>query len=395
MNISNDVGIEAWIGPFAETVAEERTDDISVQFQYPFLNTDFDLNSPTLVGDGAASVSGGNLKVSSTTGSAYIESKSAVRYRPGHSGFARFTARFVGTGTGQIGPCDKQDGFFIQVSNGNISLGYRNGGSDTLVTPFATTNKFQPGGLIDVTEIDFTKMNIFAVDFGYLGVATPVFWIKLGVWRVLGVIETENMLTAPHIGNPVLPISVSASGDMAITTASWNGGIIGKDTAIGGRYFPYDMSGTLSNTAVLTLGTFHNKTSYQGIANKVQSKIIRYSFFADAPSSGSGTVEFKLYKNATLDGTANYTDIDADNSVLEFDSSATYSSGGRVLLTEWVGYAAGSGANAKTGGEKVLLSGELGLFLYPNETATLTAQNVGLGNEAATCRAEFNWLDLF
>jgi hypothetical protein len=391
MQLGNKAGIQPWIGPFAELVAEGRNDDITVQFQYPFYNTDFDMLPAELTGDGAVSVADGLLQLSSTTGTAYAASRAAVRYRPGHSGFGRFTGSFVGAGIGEIGVIDKDTGFGIRVTNGVLSLFYRRAGVDTSI---ASTNGFFNGGTIDITDIDWTKINIFAIDFGYLGVASPVFWIKRGTWEILGIIETEGMLTTTHINNPVMPISAFASGDMALNTASWNAGVIGDGSPTGARYFQAAIDATLSGVNLSTLGTFRNKTTYKTIDNKVKAKALKYSLHVDAPASGSGTVQFLVIKNATLAGVPSWADIDANSSVIEVDDVATYDSGGRTILTQWVGYAAAAGAGAKLAGDDVAAIAEIGLFLYPGETATITAQNVS-GTTNVVCRVAWNWIELF
>lgn len=393
VRVTNRAGIEAWIGPFAEQVSEARFDDIAVQFQYPFYNTTFDMHPAQLTGDGAVTVANGMLNLSSTSGTAYAPSLASIRYRPGHSGFARFTAMWDGAGTGVIGAVDLGgDGFGVKRVGGQMRLFWRKAGVDTEIVP--VDGRF-PGGTIDISGIDFSKMNIFAVDFGYLGVASPAFWIKRGRWELLGIIETEGMLTGTHINNPVLPISAYTSGAMTLRTASWNGGTIGQPSSVGTREFHVALEATLSAAALATLGVFRNKTTYKTIANKVRSVVLKYALFVDAPNSGSGTVQFKIIKGATLAGTPIYADVDADNSVIEFDAVQTYGSGGRTVLTDWVSYAAAAGGSAKEGGGKSFAADELGIELLPGETAVITAQNVGLNNTNVTVRVGFYWVDLF
>ena len=389
-------GIGAMVGPFGELLTESRSPSIKVQFQYPQVNTDFDLNDPIVTGDGSVTAGDGLLVLASAVGTSYVQSKASVRYRPGQSGYARFTASFDGEGVGEIGLLDDDSGFGIRCEDGNASLFYRRDGADTFIQP-KFGNKINgrfDGGTIDVGDIDWTKINIFGIDFGYLGVASPVFWIKRGEWQVLGTIETEGVLTSTHINNPVLPISAHTSGGMTLKTASWAAGVMGDGSPVGARYFPAVVTATLSGTDVATLGTFRNKTTYQTLTNKVQTKAIRYSLHVDAPASGSGTVEFRIIKNATLAGVPAWSDIDTANSVIEVDGTATYDSDGHVLIYDWIGYASGTGGAAKIAGDADLDVAEIGLFLYPGETATITAQNVS-GSQNVTCRVAFNWIELF
>lgn len=388
ITLTNTTGAEPMIGPFGEVLMGHKMDDVVVSFEYPFYNTTYDLQSASLTGDGAASVASSLLTVSSTTGTAKVSSKESVRYRPGHTGFIDMTASFSGAGTGYIGGFDASDGFIIRVINGALSVGYRRSGVDTFITAANFNGE-------DISALDLTKINIFRVIFGYLGVANPTFMVKLGKWRVIHQIPTENTLTTTHVGNPSFPVSVETSGAMSIKSASWNAGTINGSDTWGARFFEFGGSGTLSSTNLLTLTNFRNKTTYKTVSNKVKASLLRYKFFVDSPVSGTGTVEFKITRNATLSGTPSYTDIDADNSVMEYDTTATYLSGGQNIFTDWVGYASGTAPSAPTtGGDSSEVAQSFGLYLLPGESATITAQNVD-GTSNVTVRAVFNWIELF
>ena len=393
--IANVTGIPVTVFPFGEFNAEERRDDIAVLFHYPDYNTAFDMAPAVATGGATATVADGYLELSSGAGGRVTApSKNAIRYMGGHSGFAQFTASFVGEGTGTIGAwAADEDGFFIRVSNGEPQIGYQKDGADTVVSP---TGRYFYGGTIPVALIDWTKINIFRIMFGYLGVANPVYEIKLGgQWFALGTIETEGRLTSTHISNPVLPITARADGAMTIRTASWNGGRVGGDTFVGARFFCRDISETLDAGAKGTMGTFRNKSTYQGETNRVKALLVRYEFSVDAPASGSGTVQFRIEKNANLAGNPTWVDNDTTNSVIDLDAVQTYASGGKTIFVEHVGYASGSGNSPKAGGSVSQQADSFGLFLLPNETATITAQNVGVTNTNVVTRAVFNWIELF
>jgi hypothetical protein len=388
-------GVPATVFPFGEFNSEERRDDIAVLFHYPDYNTEFDMNPAVIVGRATATVVDGYLELSSRAGErATAPSKNSIRYMGGHSGFAQFTASFAGEGTGTIGAwAADEDGFFIRVSNGEPQIGYQKGGIDTVVTP---TGRYFYGGTIPVALIDWTKLNIFRIMFGYLGVANPVYEIKLnGQWFALGTIETEGRLDSTHISNPVLPITARADGAMEIRTASWNGGRVGGENFVGARFFCRDISKTLAAGAKATMGTFRNKATYQNVTNRVKALLVRYEFSVDAPAAGSGTVQFRIEKNANLAGNQTWIDNDTTNSVIDLDAVQTYASGGKTIFIEHVGYASGGGNNPKSGGSVSQQADSFGLFLLPNETATITAQNVGLDNTNVVTRAVFNWIELF
>lgn len=397
MQIAGAGGLTATVFPFGELNAESRSDDVSVQFQYPYYNTKFDLKSPVITGSATATVANGYLELVSTgTDAVEVESKNAIRYQPGHSGYAQFTASFVGSGVGYAGAyAVDDDGFFLKLDNGAPFIGYAKSGSETAS---GVTDGYLPGGEVPVSSIDWEKINIFRIMFGYLGVANPAWQIKLGGrWQLLGTLQTEGLRTATHVDNPVLPLGFKASGAMTIRTASWNGGKLGggANEAAGSRFFEATLTGTLSGTNVLTLGTFRNRATFQGETNRVKAVLLRYHYFVDAPATGTGTVEFKIRKNATMSGTASWVDVDTNNSILETDKTRTYSSGGWSILTEWLGYSSSTAASGSKGGGEVSASAdEFGLFLLPGEEAVITAQNVA-GSTNVGVRAAYKWSELF
>ena len=393
VSIQSEAGLEMLIGAFGEALVATKRDDVNVRFSYPFYNEDFDLRPAVLTGSATATVSDSLLTLSTAVGeTAQAQSREYIRYRNGHTGYADFTAIIGGaTGKAEIGGVD-DDGWFVGYDNDASSwyVGRRRGGTD-----FITTESSFNGNLPSNITLDPTKGNIFRIVFGYLGFADGVILVKVRKWYVLHVIETENALTTTTIKNPSFPIRAYAEEGATLSTASWGGGTLdGADVEAGARYFTARGSGTLSGTTVLTLGTFRNKSTYKGVTNKVKAKLLRLLYIIDAPATGTGTVEFLIRKNATLAGTPAYTDVDADNSVMEFDTTATYSSGGKLISPEYVLYAAGGGNAADTGGQTAELADRLGLFLLPEETATITAQGVA-GTTNVTVRYAYQWIELF
>lgn len=389
--ITSSTGQEPLIGVFGEILTGKKKDDVNVKFIYPFYNTTYDLQPLENTGDGNAVVSGGLLTVSSTTGTALVQSKNAVRYRSGHTGFGDFTASFVGDGTGEIGLFDDQDGFKIRVVNGVMSVLRKKGGAD-----FNVVSQENFNGFVDFTKLDLTKINIFRIVFGYLGVANCQFLVRQdNKWKLLHYLTTENLLGGTTVNNPNFPISVATSGAMVVKSASWNGGVLdGADlNEAGSRYFSSNITETLATTTLATMGTFRNKATYKTLNNKVKAKLLKANFFIDPPESGNGVVEIKVIKNAII-GTPTWSDVDVDNSVIERDNTANYTSGGQTILTEWLPYSSATGNNPKSGGLNDFNAEQLGLFLLPGEIATITAQNV-VGNTNVNVRVSFNWIELF
>jgi hypothetical protein len=375
-----------WVGVFGEQLAASYHDDISIQFPYG-VNTDYDVVA-VVTGDGAVAGTGGNLcSVSSTTGTAYVESKDFVRNRPGHTARFLMTASFNGTGEGVIGAFNDDSGIWLKYSGGTITAGYRNGGVDTIATKF--------NGDLGVDGINWDNINIFEVTYGYLGVAPPMIRVlprDQFQWHVLHTFLTAGVLNTTHIGTPIIPIRMETSGDMEILSASWSGGVLGDGSQIGARPFSWSGELTLSGTDIGTVVTFENMSTFNSKNNAVKVKLLRYEFFVDKPSNGDGTVQFDIIGNPSLTGTPSWTEEETGNSVMRYDTVQQYDSGGKPILTEWVGYS-GSHNSGAAGGH-VFDAAQIGAVGRPGEQFAILAQNVN-GSTAVTVRVTFNWEELF
>jgi len=375
----------SFVGIFGEQLSAKLADDISVKFPYG-VNTTYDV-STSVTGDGAVASSSGNLcSISSTTGTAQVQSRDAVRYRPGHTARFLFTASFNGTGTGTIGAYNDDSGVWLKYDGGTITAGYRNGGIDTSTTALN-------GG--SAGSLDWSKINIFEITYGYLGVAPIVISVldpTEGTFSPLHTFFTPGALTTTHIGTPILPIRMETDGDMEILTASWTGGVMGDGSQIGARAFSWNGEFTLSGTDIGTVVTFENMSTFNSKDNAVKVRLLRYEFFVDKPSNADGTVQFDIIANPSLTGTPSWTDEETGNSVMRYDTVQQYDSGGKPILTEWVGYSGFH--NSGAAGGNVFDAAKIGAVCRPGEQFSILARNVD-GSTNVTVRVTFNWEELF
>ena len=397
--IIGSVGQSAIVGVFGELLTGEFNNDIAVQFQYSISSYDA---STTLTGDGAAGVASDEYwaELTSTTGTAEIVSVDALRYRPGHTAMAYFTASFEGAGDGEIGIFTSEDGFFVRHDSTGLNFVYRRGGSDISVVNYDDFN----GGSLDSGNLslddtpDWSNIHIFVIVYGYLGVANPSLLFlqpNTNQFTVLHTFFTAGNLQTTHIGNPVLPICAYTSGAKTLRTASWAAGTIGDTDGVGSRPFHWDGTVALSGTNVATLAVFENKSTYQSKTNRVKGELVNMSFAVDAPASGSGKVQFSFIRNPTLSGTPSWTDVDADNSVIRYDTVQTYGSGGVDVWTEWLDYSGGANPNSSKSSQQASRDVvDIGFYLYPGDRMIIIAQNVA-GSENVTVRAALNWRELF
>ena len=110
----------------------------------------------------------------------------------------------------------------------------------------------------------------------------------------------------------------------------------------------------------------------RGIAILIAREInqLRNAPILKALSCGNDTTAistFTIYRGATLAGTPTWTDIDANNSVVEVDPVQTYTSGGKILFRGIVGREGGDDFNLES----------LDLNVSPNEIITVTSSTEG------------------
>ena len=394
----------AHIGLFGEQVSANRIPDFSLMFQYGVINENLDIKK-SLTGDGQANATNRYIELSSASaGTATIQSKKFVQYRPANTAYGIFTASFSGTGTAKAGLFDNNDGFYLEVVNNKGYFGYLKNG---VKTSFKSQDEWNSN--IDLDNIDWTKLNIFQIVYGYLGSVNASLWIKLDQWYILDVIETEGNIIETHVQNPILPMCYYVENGSTIKTASCSGGVLNTlnihlDRPI---HFPVNIlidgvgiekgEVTLSGTDVSTLAIFKSKTTYNAYPNKIKSKLLDLNLHVDTPSGASlGTVIFQIVKNGTFSATPTYVDIDSINSSIEYDHTAGTGSsvdctGGNPIFTFPVAY---SGANkGGTVSKSALSADRFGAFIYADDTLSIIAKDLG-GNDV-TVRFSITWEELF
>jgi hypothetical protein len=391
-----------FVDPFGQAITGELNSDISVNFAYGLVDTDFDVKSPVTVGDGAVTAVDGYIQASSTTGSANVESRDSLRYSNGRGFFVYGTASFEGSGIGWAGGFDGEtlhDGFPLKYdgSTDKLEFGYLDQGA------FTSAVEVDHVGL----GLDLTKINIWAVLGGFLGVANPTLLVKMDTWKVAGVIKTEGRLTGTHVRLPAFPMAIRTEGDMIVKSGSWHAGTVGDAASVQDRGFsypsqPFSNAGgdnelstprgqlTLSSSGVDTIFTLHSKDLFNGLPNKVRADVVNVSVLVVPNGAGDGVVQCQLLGNVNNFTTAPvYNDI-APSSVLEVDDVAGDQSIGRYdpanpsgfLVGEPLNipYIGGQGNQASTFGQEATLVQELQLDGIAGESLTLIARDTG-GNQ--------------
>ena len=379
MMAADSAGRQSINGIFGDLIASPRESDILVQFVYNIATDDV---TTATSGTGGASVASATatLTTGASTGAASLTSVDTVRYQPGFDGYCYFTAAFSGSDAGsvaRIGLFDADDGMFIEHSGGVAYAVRRAGAADVKIelTPLP----------FKAADLDWTKINIFRIGYGWLGVAPISFEVYSGLvdgWVVLHTFEVLNKQTTPSINQPALPITASvsrASGSGAVTlkTCSWSAGRVGRAGVLSSdRSFgeANSKAGVTTEVAILSV---KNATTFQGKTNRVVIEVDLLSLSTD----GAKNATFYVKKGVTLGGSPNFVDVDAVNAVASVDKSGTTVTGGTLVLPIQL-------AKVES---KFLQVQDLRLRIRPGETLTISGTSANANDLAAAIR----WRGLF
>lgn len=304
---------------FGEQIVTVQHASLLESFQY-HINTKTIMTTVTNGGTVTQSDSMAVLSSSTATnGSARIETKKRLRYRPGSEGYAIFTTLFENGGvagaTQFAGIFDNTDGYFLGFNGTDFCVGRRKDSVNYLTTD--VNQDF-------LAKYDPTKLNIFVIKYAWLG-TTPItfYWLdNSGKWIQIKRLDIANTLTAPSISNPQLPMAVeviktSGASDIVIKTGSWNCGTSQENPDIGNSDFSWRASAT-GVTTENVLVNFRNKTTFQGVTNKVRITLL----YMSGSSDGTKPASIKVYKNLAIGGTPSWSSRDS-NSIMEIDTAGT------------------------------------------------------------------------
>lgn len=394
-----------FVDAFGQGVTGSLIGNISINWAYERIDTNFDNVTPVLTGDGAASAATGKLEASSASvGTSTIDSRDQIRYSNGRGFFSYYTASFNGAGQGLAGPHDDNDGFPIvrDLDADTFKFGYLKNGVLTgeVDIPYAALG------------VDPTALNIYAVVGGFLGVANPTLLIKKDTWVVGGVIKTEGTVDDTHVDLPAFPMRIQAINGMSVKSGSWHGGTVGEAGNVQDRGFsypfqPFTGATTGDNpadgprgqfTMTATQGEIHtafiiqSKLLYNSLPNKIRADVVNVKVTVVPTGSGDGVVQAQLIGNAgNFSPSATYTDVSV-SSTLEIDDNAGGQATGRYIAVTSDGtvvgepynipYSSGQGNNPAQFNEEATLIQELQLDGIAGETLTLILRkddvNVGV-----------------
>lgn len=374
---------------FGESITGWRVDSISCQFQYSARDV---VASTSGVGSTSNANSLAAVEITGGVGSSTLTSRDSVRYRPGHECVGQFTSVYEGAQIGvkhYHGFLNGTDGACFGTQDGVFGVYIISNSVET----FIPSTQFSHG---DGSELGFvhdpSKINIYMVQYGWLGIAPIVFSMFMGSllgWRVLHVHDRVNINTTPHLGNPSLPLAakvVRASGSgtsAAVRTASWRAGVVAGNDEVNSseRWFAktqLDVAPAGTANIRYNLLTVQNKATYQGKTNHVLVELGIVAF----SNSTNRTLAVYGTKGGTLAGNTAYADVNTDDSVCSFSTGGTVTGGSQGPATIQL-----NGTSTRIDVR------DTGIIVYPGETFTFEV--VGSQNFSGTFSMSARWREFF
>lgn len=287
-----------------------------------------------------------NLSVTaSTVGSVVRQTRRRFNYQPGKSQLLFLTANVDGVSPGttkRLGQFDQNNGLFFEFTDAAyVGVRTNTSGSpvDTLVSQSNwNVDKMDGSGHSRIT-VDWTKAQIFVIDYEWLGVGRVRFGMVInGLVYYVHEVLNANQHTTVYMASPNLPIRYeiinSADGDSATlkqicSTLITEGGL--------------DPTGSLRSIASPVGGTSHNSSNVDALfgirlaSDRLDAAVKLISFFCLGEAANDlGKVQLLL--NPTIAGavpwdTTTHDDVDVFAGV----PGTNTVSGGTVLFSAPVG----------------------------------------------------------
>jgi hypothetical protein len=182
---------------------------------------------------------------------------------------------------------------------------------------------------------DPTKLNVYRIQFGYLGVANIDYFIynpNTGSYVLVHRVKWSNTNTITHIGSPNFKIgwtsaSLGSTGtNLTVEGASAELAIQGDEVLRNDTHAVEASKGSVT-TSLTNVLTLKNRVVFGDRFNLGKIKPLRLSVDNDHTKG----LIVEIYKNPTIGGTTNFQLIDEFNSVAAYDTGGTTVTGGKFL----------------------------------------------------------------
>jgi len=252
--------------------------------------------------------------------------------------------------------------------------------TDTWTPQASWSDDVMDGTGPSLQTLDPTKGNVFQVQYQWLGYGLVKFFVEnssTGRLVLVHKIEYANANTSPSISNPTLPLCIFAvntsnTSDIVVKSSSLAGFVEGREENLGISSSVNDVK-TVTVTTEEPVLTFRVKEVYQGRLNRVRVTPKLLSLTSSLVPANAVTT-FRIYTDAIPTNGAAYSDVDTQNSVVEFDIAATDFLEG-TLITQF------TLTKLET---KVIDIKDIARSILPGQTVLITAQpsSANAGNQA-------------
>jgi hypothetical protein len=233
------------------------------------------------------------LTLTNVTGYVVRQTYTYLPYQPGRSQFITMTG-VIGAAvvnvTKRIGQFDQQNGlFFCQTAAGVLQVVRRSAGTDTPVAQSTwNIDTFDGTGASGIT-LDFTKDQIFVIDYGWLGTAT----VRFGFYYNGNVVYAHamhhaNILATSYMQTASLPLRYEISSTSNATATLTQ--ICAAVASEGGYYdspayafgATREISGIIATTSEVPLVAIRPATTFNGIVNRIRIIVVAVDILASA-----------------------------------------------------------------------------------------------------------------
>lgn len=234
--------------------------------------------------------------------------------------------------------------------------------------------QFSPSKIV----LDPTKGNVYGVQFQYLGYGNAYFYIvdgSTGRPVLVHQIKNANTRTSTVLRNPNLYLtweSKNTGTGTSVTMYGASGGaFVEGPIEFLGAQFGVTATRTVGAAAETPVLSIRASTVYLNRLSTAQLQIDRFSVACD----GTKTVDFKVYKNATLTA-PQFARVNASSSATDYDSAAT-------AITIGPGSQVYAFSVNKTGNATESVT-DLALFMQAGDVLTITAYSVNASDVSAS-----------
>lgn len=270
------------------------------------------------------------------TSNAAIRSRTISPYEAGFGAVGIWTSAWPdGSAIGTdlfIGLLNEDDGFGVGFKDADWGILHRRAGSEVSFT-LPANFRIDPldGTGSSKFTIDTTKLNVFHVQYGFLGAVGPLYSLITDRLELIPFhFDTRvNTSTQVVLRDAQLPIRAettrrSGTADFRLMSGSWSAGSLGP-LLIRHRKFT-DSASVIATTTETSMLIIRNKRTHHGLIGRAPIRLI--SMYVSNISGSDVTV--RIRRNSTFTGVPTFTDKDSLNSVTEISTDALPVLSGKV-----------------------------------------------------------------